>query len=104
VNFKRLNHILIPRTKADRDRFRRSRAGRIILRVFFWLFLLTDEGRGAVVLWLAACMISLNIGSTQYYYLASVLTGLLGISLIAARWFAMKPTCWRRGASLQTSR
>ena len=92
VNLQRLNHILIPRTKTDRDRFRRSHVGRIILRLFFFVFLLTDEGRGAILLWLTAVLISLNVGRTQFYFLSSALTGLLMLSLFAARWFRLKDT------------
>jgi uncharacterized protein (DUF58 family) len=92
VNLKRLNHILIPRTKAERDRYRRSRTARLLYRLFAWLFLLSDEGRGALLLWLLASAVSINVGTTQFYYLSSALTGLIGISLIAARWYRLKAT------------
>ena len=59
---------------------------------FFFVFLLTDEGRGAILLWLTAVLISLNVGRTQFYFLSSALTGLLMLSLFAARWFRLKDT------------
>ena len=89
MNFARINHILIPTQKTDRDRFRRSRSGQFLMRTFSWLLLFSDEGRWAFLLWLIAGAASLNMGSTQFYYLFSGLSGLLAASLLLARRFTL---------------
>lgn len=89
MNLRRLNHILIPTTKAQRDRFRQSPSGRFILRWLGWMGLFTEAGIGAWVLWLVAGSFSLNVGTTQFYFLWSALTGLLVGSLVLARRFAL---------------
>ena len=46
IDFARLNHILIPRGKTERDRFRESRVGRVVMPTVGLLWgSLTDEGR-----------------------------------------------------------
>ena len=82
MNFARLNHILIPTSKAERDRMRRSRWGRATLFVFSWVLTLTEEGLGALLLWLLSGAVALNVGTTQFYYLWSALTGLLAASIL----------------------
>ena len=89
MNFARLNHILIPTAKADRDRFRYSRTGRILTHLFAWALTLTEEGIGAWLLWLLAGTLALNVGTTQFYILWSALTGLLVASVVWARRFAL---------------
>ncbi len=90
MNFARFNHILIPSTKAERDRFRNRRTSRFVFSLFSWVFLLSPEGQGAFVLWLISGAISLNVGTTQFYFLWSALTGLIFASLILARWYPLK--------------
>jgi uncharacterized protein (DUF58 family) len=95
VNFARLNHILIPTTKKERDRFRNSRWGMALQRAFAWILLYSDEGRWALLLWLIAGTVSLNVGTTQFYYLFSGATALLVSVQILSRRFRL------RGVSLQ---
>ena len=89
VNFARLNHILIPTAKADRDKFRHSRTGRILTRLFAWALTLTEEGLGAWLLWLLTGTLALNVGTTQFYILWSALTGLLVASVIFTQSFSL---------------
>jgi uncharacterized protein (DUF58 family) len=90
VNFARLNHVLIPSSKTGRDRFRNSFAGRVVRRAFSWVLTLTDEGIGALVLWLLAMSFSLNVGTTQFYFLWSALTGLLVAAVLFSRRYRLK--------------
>ena len=82
VNFARWNHILIPTTKAGRDRFRRSRLGRLI-QPFGWLYgALSDEGRVLAVAALAMGGFGMDVQSTVVYLLWSALAALLLASLL----------------------
>lgn len=89
MNFARLNHILIPTTKKERDRVRQSRTGRLLVRMFSWLLLFSEEGRFALLLWLVSGAVSLNVGTTQFFYLFSGLTALLISVLVLARRFQL---------------
>ena len=84
MNLARLNHILIPKTKAERDRFRRSRTHRMFRFVIAFWGSLTQEGRFLVIVWPLIGAISLNIRYSQAYMLFSALTGLL-LAAIALR-------------------
>ena len=85
INFARLNHILIPSTKAGRDRFRASLFGRLV-KPFGWLYYAyTDEGR---VLGLATVVVGafgLDVQGTVVYLLWSVLAGAILASLVGSR-------------------
>ncbi len=89
MNFARLNHILIPTTKKERDRFRRSSSGRLAMRLFSWLLYYSDEGRWALLLWLVSGAVSLNVGTTQFFYLFSGLTALMMSVLVLVRRFRL---------------
>ena len=85
VDFARLNHILIPKGKEERDRFRESRAGRVLLPVgsLFWGSL-TDEGRSLVLVSFIVGAVSIDVRNTAGYIFFSVLAGVIGGSLAAA--------------------
>ncbi len=77
MNLARLNHILIPKTKAERDRFRQGRTHRMFSFIIAFWGSLTREGRFLFVFWPLLGAISLNIRYSQSYLLFSALTGLL---------------------------
>jgi len=82
VNLARLNHILIPKTKAERDRFRRSRFFRVFgFAVSLWSGF-SMEGRFLLIAWPIIGAIALNIRYSQTYMLFSGLTGLLLAAMI----------------------
>ncbi len=96
INFARLNHILIPKTYEDRERFRQGRAGRLS-KPFTWIFdSLTDEGRVLVLLILPFLSIaSLQVTRTQVYMFWSALCAVLIAGLACRR-------LWRlRGVSIE---
>ena len=86
IDFARLNHILIPKGKEGRDRFRGSRFGRVVVPLvgFFWGSL-TDEGRTLVFVTLLVGAFGIDVQRSTAYILFSVLAGLLAASLVASR-------------------
>ena len=82
MNLARLNHILIPKTKAERDRFRKSRVFRILgFGMVLWSGF-SREGRFLLVAWPLMGAIALNIRYSQTYVLFSTLTGLLLAAMV----------------------
>ncbi len=89
MNFARFNHVLVPQTKDQRDRLRRSRGARFVYRTLGWVLRLSDEGRAALVFWLIAGAVSLNVSTTQFYILWSAVSGLLVASALLAGRFRL---------------
>src|SRR5690349_15484422 len=85
IDFARLNHILIPKTKEDRDRFRASWIGRRAILVLGLWGSLTDEGRTLVVVAPLAGAVALDVQRGPAYFVFAILVGLLVGSLFAAR-------------------
>jgi uncharacterized protein (DUF58 family) len=92
VDFARLNHILIPKTKDDRDRFRRSAFGRALRPFFRTWSSLTDEGRTLSVVAPIAGAVAVDVQRTSAYIVFAILFGLLFGSLIAARFLRIDRT------------
>jgi uncharacterized protein (DUF58 family) len=84
IELARLNHILIPKGKEERDRFRESLFGRVLIPVvsLFWGSL-TDEGRSLLLVTFIVGAISVDVRNTAGYVFFSVLAGILGGSLAA---------------------
>jgi uncharacterized protein (DUF58 family) len=93
IDFARLNHILIPKTKEDRDRFRQSRFGRVAIPLasLFWGSL-TDEGRTLLLVTAIVGAFALDVRRTTAYVLFSALAGLLTGSLAASLRLRLKQT------------
>lgn len=85
IDFARLNHILIPKGKEERDRFRESRLGRLLVPFvsIFWGSL-TDEGRTLVVVTFLVGAVSVDVRGATGYIFFSVLAGVLAGSLAAS--------------------
>jgi uncharacterized protein (DUF58 family) len=90
VNLARLNHILIPETKAGRDRLRRTGIGRVVFGPLSRTYLaLSPEGRGLVMFTAFAGLAGLDVLRTEAHWLWTGLFALLVGSLAAKRWFAL---------------
>jgi uncharacterized protein (DUF58 family) len=89
LNFARLNHILIPTTSADRDRWRASRAGRFFRPIGRLYEALTLEGQVALTLAMLLGAASLDVGGFDGHLLWAPLTAVQVFSLVAARWFGL---------------
>jgi len=92
IKWARLNHILIPKTKADRDRVRATRVGRLFNSLFALWGSLTDEGRTLSVVLPLAAAVAIDVQRSTAYLVATVLVGLLLGSLVAARSLALHRT------------
>jgi hypothetical protein len=89
INFARWNHILIPSSKADRDRFRRSRFGRVV-GPFGWLYgAFTEEGRVLAVASVVVGAFGVDVQATEVYLLWSALAALLVASVLLARLYRL---------------
>jgi uncharacterized protein (DUF58 family) len=85
IDFARLNHILIPKGKEERDRFRESRLGRVLIPLVGLVWgSLTDEGRSLLLVTFIVGAVSVDVRNTAGYIFFSVLTGLVLGSLAAA--------------------
>lgn len=89
VNFARLNHILIPKTRADRDRLRNSRIGRALRPVFRFYELTTIEGGLLFTLIIVVGLLALDVEHGTAYLLWCALTGLLTAAMIFAPRFRL---------------
>lgn len=85
IDFARLNHILIPKGKEERDRFRESRLGRLVVPLvsIFWGSL-TDEGRSLVTVTFVVGAVGIDVRNTTAYVFFALLMGLVAGSLAAA--------------------
>lgn len=81
MNFARLNHILLPDTKAGRDRFRAGIWGKALSPISWLYGALSDEGRVLLVSSLLVGFFGLDPSSTQVYILWAAIIGLLAGSL-----------------------
>jgi uncharacterized protein (DUF58 family) len=71
----RLNHILIPQTHAERERWRRSRAARVFRRIARIAGSFTEDGQLLVGFAVAAIAISIDVGHSDTYLVWALLTG-----------------------------
>ena len=95
IDFARLNHILIPKSKDERDRLRQGRLGRLVLPMIGIWGSLTDEGRTLAVVAPLAGAVAVDVQRTSAYYVFSILVGVLFGSVIAARGLALHRTTVR---------
>lgn len=85
LDLARLNHVLIPTRKEDRDRFRASRLGRAASRTLGVWWSLTEEGRMLAILTLVVGAFAVDVRGTSAYVFFSLLAGLVVGSLASAR-------------------
>ncbi len=83
----RLNHILLPAKKTDRDRFRKSIAGRLLSPMFGAYGSLSREGRAMFLVTLLVGFAGLDVLQTQVHLLFSMLAGIIVASLAARPFF-----------------
>jgi len=95
IDFARLNHILIPKTKDERDRLRQGRLGRLVVPMIGVWGSLTDEGRTLAVVAPIAGAVAVDVQRTSAYYVFSILIGLLIGSVVVARGLALHRTTVR---------
>lgn len=86
VNYAKLNYILIPSTKEERERFLNSRSAKVFQWSLNVVYTFSREGRLLLLFWMLLSVVSINVSFTQYYVLWSVLTSILFASFVL-RWF-----------------
>ncbi len=91
----RLNHLLIPEKKPERDRLRRRLRWQILAPVFLFHGSLSREGRGVMLLTLLVGVAGVDVGETQVHLLFAVLAGVLLGSL------AIRPFFRARGVGVR---
>ncbi len=89
VNLARLNHILLPATRDERDRLRRSPLFRALLPLVFLYEALSVEGRLLAGMCLVAGVLGLDVSTTDAYLLWAVSASLLTASLVATQGYAL---------------
>lgn len=90
VDYDRLNHILIPSTNAERERWRKTRLGRAVQPLFWVFYALTPAGRGYALMLFPVGMFGLEIERADVYVLWSLLMAAAVVSVAARRAFAME--------------
>lgn len=98
INFARLNHILLPDTKAGRDRFRRGVWGKALAPLSWFYGALTDEGRVLVVASLLVGFFGLDVQASDVYFLFAAIGGLLAGSLAVRRLYRLPGVALRVAA------
>ncbi len=90
MKLARLNHILIPSTKAERDQLRRRPLGRILVEPFTkTYYALSPVGRAVFLFALAASFSGLDVERSQNSTLWALLFSLLVATLVMRRLFAL---------------
>lgn len=90
MNLARLNHILIPATRAERNRWRQGRGARVIGAMLAAAYAFSEEGRAVILLWMMAGALGLDLAATHGYLLWSALTGLLAAAILLRPRFACR--------------
>ena len=85
MNLAKLNHILIPGTKAGRDRLRDTRAGRLLGPLGGAYRALTQEGQFLSIFWMVCGSAGLEVGATQIHLLWCLITGVMVAALLHRR-------------------
>ncbi len=78
----RLNHVLVPATKSERDRWRNAAVGRLGRRVRLVVARLTREGRFFLLVASVAFVFALDVGRTEAHLLVFAVLSLLFASLL----------------------
>ena len=90
MNYARLNHILIPTTKDDRDRWRKTVWSRFLFGPLAstW-FALSDEGRILLGFTVVAGLAGLDVERSETHALWALLFSLVFVSLVVRRLFRL---------------
>jgi uncharacterized protein (DUF58 family) len=88
--FARINHILIPPTKRERDRYRRGRIGRRLVHMS-WLFArLSREGRALFSMAGLSLLFAAGIGRSESHLLSIATLSLLASALLFSRAYRLR--------------
>jgi uncharacterized protein (DUF58 family) len=85
LDLARWNHVLVPPTKAGRDRYRRGRAFRVLRPLVVLFALMSREGRLLATTACVAAAFGADVGRTDAHMLIFGIASLIGASLLFAR-------------------
>jgi uncharacterized protein (DUF58 family) len=97
-DFARINHILIPQTKSDRDRYRRGRLARGLRPFITVVSRLSREGRAFLTLVCATAVFCVDIGRTQSHLLVLATLSLLVAAVLFTGPYRLTGVSVRLGA------
>ncbi len=89
LNLARLNHVLVPSTKTDRDKFRRGRWGAAIRPLAAAYRAFTMEGRVLWGFWLLCGAFGLEVQASRVYLVWCAISGVLLASLVGRKFFGV---------------
>jgi uncharacterized protein (DUF58 family) len=89
-DLERLNHVLIPATKSERDRYRNSRLARRARPLIWMIMRLTREGRVVLASVGLAAVFAIDVGRTETHLLVFVMGSLLLASVLLAPAYRMR--------------
>jgi uncharacterized protein (DUF58 family) len=89
INLAKLNYILIPSTKTDRDRFRESRVGRALAPLIGFSEALSDEGRLVASSAFVLFGFALDVRHTEIYVAWCALVALVVASIALRRGYRL---------------
>jgi uncharacterized protein (DUF58 family) len=89
-DLQRFNHILVPATKEERDRFRNSRVARALRWMAFFVGRFTEDGQMLGAFALLATVLALDVRRSDVYIAWAALAGLLLTSAGYARLFRLR--------------
>ena len=94
----RLNHVLIPQTKFERDRYRRGRLARLFRPLATLVSRLSREGRGLLTLVCATAVFCVDLGRTQSHVLVFATASLLAAAIFFTEPYRLKGVTVRLSA------
>jgi uncharacterized protein (DUF58 family) len=90
TDLQRFNHILIPQTKEERDRFRNSRVARGLRGLVFFVDRFTEDGQMLAAFALLATVLAIDVRRSDVYVTWAALSGLLLTSAGYAWFFRLR--------------
>ncbi|MEO8180714.1 MAG: DUF58 domain-containing protein [Deltaproteobacteria bacterium] len=85
----RLNHILVPPTKRERDRYRRGRIGRRLMRLSWVLARLSREGRALTSMASLSLLFAAGLGRSESHLLSIATISLILSALLCSRGYRL---------------
>jgi uncharacterized protein (DUF58 family) len=89
ADFARLNHVLVPQTKSERDRWRNGRVARVGGIVFWGIARLTREGRFLLAATGLGMVFAVDLGRTEAHLLVFAVLSVLFASVVFTPWYRL---------------
>lgn len=90
TRLERLNHVLVPTTRRERDRYRSGRLGRRLARLSWVFARLSREGRALCSMASLALLIGADLGRSESHVLSLATLSLVAAALLFSRAYGLK--------------